>query len=647
MLKNTPSELDPTSDLNLGNIIANSSSVLLWISNTEKECVYFNKAWLNYRGRTLEEEYGFGWADGVHKDDFERCLDIYTKAFDSRQPFSMDYRLQKKDGSYGWIKDDGVPHFDEDGVFRGYVGSCYEISEVKTLLTELESNERELIEREKTLQDIMDCSSAVIFVKNLEGRYQFVNQRYLANLGLSKQDVIGKTDLDFLPEKTAIEVRENDLKVIRSNRHLVIEEEIPQLVGVRLYTSEKFLLVDSKGKAYALCGISTDITERRRQELQLRQSQKMEAIGQLAGGVAHDFNNQLASIMGFAELIEFTEDIQEVKKHIKKIISAAEHSSNLTNQLLAFSRKENVRQESIDIHQQIHQTIELLGHAIDKRIDIKTDLNASNHIVTGDKSLVQNALLNLGLNARDAMPNGGMITISTKNLESLESELIDAVSTSTKTPFVQIDISDTGRGISDTDIPRIFEPFYTTKESGKGTGLGLASVYGTIESMGGKINVESQVGTGTNFRVYLPVAESIEGLDSATNAKETLKRSHSKTILLADDEPLIRELCEEFFNVLGHQGLFAKDGIEATKLYAERWNEIDLVILDMIMPAMNGRETFYKLKQINPSVKVIMSSGFTAENSSAELISDGVLKVMRKPFKLSELKSCIEEISNL
>ncbi len=172
-------------------------------------------------------------------------------------------------------------------------------------------------------------------------------------------------------------------------------------------------------------------------------------------------------------------------------------------------------------------------------------------------------------------------------------------------------------------------------------------MYGTIENMGGFIQVESEVGVGTHFKVCLPLADTLEIKDTTTNAQKTRNLSQSKTILIADDEPLIRDMCGEFLNLLGHQGLFAKDGIEATELYAKNWKRIDLVILDMVMPVMNGKEAFHKMKQLNPAVKVIMSSGFTAESSSTELISNGVLKVMRKPFKLSELKRSIEEFSEL
>ncbi len=172
-------------------------------------------------------------------------------------------------------------------------------------------------------------------------------------------------------------------------------------------------------------------------------------------------------------------------------------------------------------------------------------------------------------------------------------------------------------------------------------------MYGTIENMGGFIQVESEVGAGTHFKVCLPLADTLEIKDTTTNAQKTRNLSQSKTILIADDEPLIRDMCGEFLNLLGHQGLFAKDGIEATELYAKNWKRIDLVILDMVMPVMNGKEAFHKMKQLNPAVKVIMSSGFTAESSSTELISNGVLKVMRKPFKLSELKRSIEEFSEL
>lgn len=367
------------------------------------------------------------------------------------------------------------------------------------------------------------------------------------------------------------------------------------------------------GRPSRMFGTNWDITEQKKLEEELRQSQKMEAIGQLSGGVAHDFNNQLATIQGFTELIKMTDDFELVKFYTDKIMTAVQHSSNLTKQLLSFSRKEALNLEIVNIHELIEEVVSLLGRLIDKRINVTLNLKACNSSVYGDKSKLQNALLNLGLNARDAMPIGGELSFSTALFQPNK-----AVTTSIpEASWIAIMVGDTGCGIPDYEQEKIFEPFYTTKEIGEGTGLGLAAVNGTVNQMGGFIHVESDIGQGSTFKIELPLSNSKNIVQPDSIVKGTESNANSKTILVADDEELVREMCSDFLGLLGHKVIAVSDGLEAIKVYSEFSNKIDLVLLDMSMPGCSGHETFHAMKAFNPQVKAVIASGylFTTYNS--------------------------------
>ncbi len=580
--------------------------------------------------------------DLVNPQDKSKARLFFESARLNQKNKSISFQLLNSSGQYRTVVCSVIENLEQHKIS----GLLQDISEKKYVYDQLATQQKELLAQEKMMQDIMNCSPAVIYVKDVDGKYLYINDQYLRIFGLVRGDIIGKSDLDIFPEATAQELMLNDRNVIASKSHIVLEEQIPQPDGVKLYISEKFPLVDSNGDVYALCGISTDVTDRRNQEMHLRQAQKMEAIGQLAGGIAHDFNNHLASIMGYAELALAGDNPQKNKKYIKNILLSAENSSELTKKLLTFSRKENVQKEVLNLHQLIRDTSELLSHTLEKRIEIKTDLSASNAFIEGNKSVFQNVLINLGLNARDAMPSGGVINIRTANVNRASVPYIDVNASDDPNSFVRLDFEDTGIGIEEATLAKVFDPFFTTKEQGKGTGMGLASAYGTIKDMGGTIEVESFVDIGTTFKLYIPTTLSVPICDRGAHAAETGNQVTMRTILLVDDEPSIRDLCQEFFDSLGYHSMFACDGSQAVELYTKHWAEIDLVILDMLMPKMTGEETFHKLKSINPDVKVVIASGYTANISTKDLMLAGVFSFLDKPYKLSDLQHCIEQACN-
>ncbi len=382
-----------------------------------------------------------------------------------------------------------------------------------------------------------------------------------------------------------------------------------------------------------------DVTERYHVEEQLRQSQKMEAIGQLAGGIAHDFNNMLAGITGSAEMLQHhVGGHPKADKYIRILSSSADRAADLVGKLLAFARKGKVESTPIDVHEVIQASTSLLERSISKGVTIRLELDANPCVVVGDPSQLQSALLNLGLNARDAMPDGGDLTFSTGNV-LLETD--DCRTLGLEIPagrYLHLTVRDTGCGMDAATQQRIFEPFFTTKAEGRGTGLGLPAVYGAVMDHRGAIRVETAPGRGTAFHIYLPLAERVPTVKTEPTPPPELG---SGCILIVDDEEVIRALGRGILEHLGYRVLLAADGQEGVELYREHVGEVDLVLLDVVMPRMDGRSCLDALRQIDPAVKVLVTSGFTREQTALEFERAGALGFVKKPFNRVGLSRAI------
>ncbi|OGV89766.1 MAG: hypothetical protein A3K19_05100, partial [Lentisphaerae bacterium RIFOXYB12_FULL_65_16] len=397
--------------------------------------------------------------------------------------------------------------------------------------------------------------------------------------------------------------------------------------------------------------VMADITERKQAEAALRESEerlrqveKMDAIGQLAGGIAHDFNNQLTGVLGYADLLYDRLDDVRLKRYAENIRTAARRSADLTAKLLAFARKGQYLSVPVDMHHLVAEAVAILQHSIDKRIHLELLLRANATVVTGDPSQLENALLNLGLNARDAMPDGGTLTFET------QVAYLDAA-TCAKHPgelqpgdYLQLTVTDTGHGMSDEVKQHLFEPFFTTKPVGKGTGMGLAAVYGTIGNHRGAITASSTVGCGTTFTIYLPLDKK-SARPSTPDSDVTAPTLAKLRVLVVDDEGLVRDLVSEILRNDGHTVTTAANGREALDIYRQHWQELDLVILDMVMPVLDGRDTFRGMKAINPGVRALLSSGFSVDNEAKAILNEGALGFVGKPFRRHELMTLIAQVT--
>ncbi|MBN1483711.1 MAG: response regulator [Chloroflexia bacterium] len=395
-----------------------------------------------------------------------------------------------------------------------------------------------------------------------------------------------------------------------------------------------FSVGGSGGEILRQAMIIRDITERQRLEVQLRQAQKMEAIGTLAGGVAHDFNNLLVGILGYASLLKLELDLpadSDSVRDLDAIVASASRASELTNQLLTFAQGgPQTEAKAVDLDQVIADVIRLLERTLDKSITIETRLDADLQPVLGDVSQIHQLLLNLCLNARDAMPDGGRLLVETAgvDVEGAGDIPVDL----DPGPYVCIAVRDSGSGIEDDILPRIFDPFFSTKDQGRG--LGLAIVYGIVHGHGGTIQVDSELGRGTRFSVYLPACR--EGIPLAPT-EEALLFSGSETILVVDDELAVRAVLRRILERSGYTVLVAGDGQEAIGIYGRRAEEIDLVVLDMIMPHLGGWETFNRLRELDPQVRVLLSSGYSENGQAGEILAAGARGFLPKPYTLENV----------
>ncbi|MDX2023739.1 MAG: PAS domain-containing protein [Deltaproteobacteria bacterium] len=404
---------------------------------------------------------------------------------------------------------------------------------------------------------------------------------------------------------------------------------------------------DASGKPIRMSGTNTDVTsqreaerERLRLEGALRQREKLSAIGQLAGGVAHDFNNQLTTVLGSAELLMESVNNPQDRELVQDILAAASRSAELTRKLLSFSRQGQVQRSEIDVHALINEVVAMLRRSIDRRIRLETDLRAAYHVVKGDSAELQNAILNLALNARDAMSDGGQLTFKTHNIffgANDHDQLPDLV----EDQYLVVGVADTGHGMSPEVQARLFEPFFTTKPAGVGTGMGLASVYGTVKAHQGAVRVTTALGKGSEFAVYLPVIDT----STAVRVRRTsdLPQIPACRVLVVDDEPLVREQFARSLRSLGHLAEVASGGgIGVARLLASE-NAFDVAIVDVSMPDMSGRETIAAMRKVAPQLRFIVTSGFAVQGEVQATLDEGARAFIPKPFFRSTLAHALAE----
>jgi two-component system, cell cycle sensor histidine kinase and response regulator CckA len=511
--------------------------------------------------------------------------------------------------------------------------------------------ERKRAEEEKQkFFTLVEYSRDFIAVADLNDNVEYVNPAGRTLLGIPNADSVkGTHSVDYVAPADLPLVYDTILPTLRSTGHWQGELRFRHFQTGRSLPMDfvGFQVKDQKtGEPRFVATVSRDVTERRALEQQLQHAQKFEAFGQLAGGIAHDFNNVIGAILGWAEMGEE----QAVATHptlagyFNKIHFQCDRVTALIQQLLAFARRQILEPRSLSLNQTVRDVMNLLDNVIGKDIEIKTDLADDLSTVRADPTQVEQVLINLCINARDAMPKGGQILIETHNTSFSEADCSLSFGLQVGR-FAELRVVDTGEGMDAATRERIFEPFFTTKVTGKGTGLGLATVYGIVKQHNGFIQVDSEPGKGSTFRIYLPVNESLAASEFHPVFFDDLPvRGGTETILLADDHDGICEMAQSVLAAKGYQVLLAHDGEEAVQTFTANRDRISLVLLDVIMPRRSGPEVFAAIKAIHPGISVIFATGYSNETAVlADLVEHGVA-VLRKPYSPSALCRRVREV---
>ncbi|MBN2711493.1 MAG: transporter substrate-binding domain-containing protein [Planctomycetes bacterium] len=465
--------------------------------------------------------------------------------------------------------------------------------------------------------------------------------------GESAECVVGKKFKDvfnIVDEGTRSPIDSPVRKILDSGKRVELLDDIILLAGNG--TEHKVAcsgtpIVKDGGEVTGAVLVFRDITDQCLLQEKIRQSEKMQAIGQLAGGMAHDFNNTLCGIIASAEVLKSRiPDEERFRKYLELIVESADRASGLTEKLLAFARKQPPASSVIDVHGPLEDTAAILKSTIDPRVNIELDLHAENSRIVGDPSQLHNAFLNLGINAYHAMPDGGRIHVSTRVVELNEAYCRSSVFDLEPGSYIEIEVRDTGCGIPAIYLSKIFEPFFTTKESDKGTGLGLSAVYGTVLQHRGAITVNSEEGSGTSFQILFPLTDK-----DARKKSERILQAVSGTgrILLVDDEAVMRDTAKVLLEDLGYEVILAENGKHAVDVFEKSPSSIDLVILDMVMPEMNGRDCFRVLKSIKPDQRIVLASGFADEDDLIAMKEAGLTGFIRKPFRNAALSQIVSK----
>ena len=594
-----------------------------------------------------QAEQTFGWtraevldqriADIIIPVEFREAHTIGLARFKrtGHGPF-MHRRLElvalRKDGSRFPVEITITPLQGKQTEFSAFLRDITERRRAEVALSESEARYRAAFEQAGVGMAEVD----------LEGRCLRVNPAFAELVGRPPEDILGKRMAELShPEDVAADelafsrMTSGGLPVRTQRRFLRPDGN----VAVANVTAA--IVRDSSGVPMYVLTVVQDVTAQRRLEEELRQAHKMDAVGQLAGGIAHDFNNLLTAIIGYADLLRVSDDTpQAVKDDAGAIQATASRGAELARNLLTLARTAPARDEPVDVHQVINEVRDIAARTFDRRISMELNLAAGRSVVTGDRSLLTNALLNLALNARDAMPDGGSLRFSTieKTLDQEECDRMAGVIE--PGPFLIIRVEDTGSGMPPNVQRRAFEPFFTNKPAGKGTGIGLSMVYGTVRSHSGAIELRSAVGSGTSFTIYLPLRLLMaEGTDADSPGMVT----GSGIILLADDDNVVREVARRMLQQLGYRVETAVDGTDAVERIAADPRRFDLVILDGNMPRMHGRDAAILIREMAPRLRLILSTGYLEPGDIDRLATYGFSAAIGKPYTMSELSKVVAQ----
>ena len=610
--------------------LAENIQEVFWMSNANShQLLYVSPAYEKVWGRSLASLYANQtWMETIHPSDRNRVQTAYFEK--ALLGYEQKYRIIRPDGSIRWIWDRGFPIVNNGEVHR-IVGIAEDISE-----------RQQAEEKIREQAALLDISTDAILVRDLENRILFWNKGAEHIYGWRKEEVLYKNASEVLYNQTPIEIETAILTVIAKGKWQGELSKVTKTGKEILVESRWTLVCDESGKPNSILTVDTDITDKKHLEAQLFRAQRLESIGTLASGIAHDLNNILTPILAVAQLLplKYSNIYQENDRLLAILEDSAKRGANLVKQILSFARGVEGKHMTLQLRHIILEVAKIIQETFPKSIEITIDVPQNLWTVFGDSTQLHQVLMNLCVNARDAMPDGGTLTILGENLfidknysrMNLEAE---------EGLYTVITVMDTGIGISKEIIDRIFEPFFTTKEVGKGTGLGLSTVIGIIKKHGGFVSVDSEVQHGTRFQLYLKAVEDVEA-----PIEEDLVSldGNGELILVVDDEQFIQDTIKTSLVLHNYKTMIASDGIEAIALYAQHKKEISAVLIDIMLPAMDGLTAIRTLQKINPQVKVIANSGLMSSSKLSELTSVGVKTFLSKPYTVRELLHTLQKV---
>ena len=627
----------------------------MWVSRLDGLRQFVNRAYHEFLGVPYAAALNFDWRKALHADDLERILGEQRAGEGSLKPFALEARYRRYDGQWRWLRSESQPRWGPGGEHIGFIGVAHDITASKeaeraltdvneTLERRIEDRTRQLAASEALIQTFFNHSSEchAVIVEEIDGcfRYAEVNPATLRLYRKTREEVIGQTIEAVLGAERATEIGAQ----LAASLHAGAPHRYERTHGDKVIEAVVTPAPQEPGAARRVIVSAHDVTERRRLEQQLHQSQKMDAVGQLTGGVAHDFNNLLTLVMGGLDIIgrQMTNlpdplALTRIERGRDMAMQGVKRAVALTTRLLAFSRQLPLTPQAVDANKLVSEVCELLRRTLGETIVLETALGSGLWPTYADANQLENALLNLGLNARDAMPDGGKLIIETANA-ILDKAYISSLSEPLEPgDFVLIAVTDTGAGMDKNTQERAFDPFFTTKEVGKGTGLGLSQVYGFTRQSAGHVKIYSEIGEGTTVKIYLPRSVSDTEKVVTDEWNKVAPWTGKETILVVEDDDGLRSYASEILKELGYSVLSASNGAAALALLS-KGDHVDLLLTDVVMPGgLNGRQLANAAVAQRPGLRALYMTGYTRNAIVHHGRLDTGIDVIGKPFSFEEL----------
>ena len=634
-------------------LIADSAPVPIWVTKLDRTRSFANQAYVDFLGLPFEEAIAFDWRKRLHPDDLSRVVQELIAGEASLKPFVLEARYMRADGEWRWLRSESQPRWDPTGGHIGFIGVAHDITAARQAEIELrrlnETLELRISERtaqlessEAQMRAIFETSHQYQVLLNEHGDVLHANKTALAGIRAGAADVVGKPLWEtpwFSSTDGMREVARDAFIAVMQGEEVRTEMRLHLPAGERYFDFAMRPLRDQHGAIIGAVPEAIDITERRRGEEALRQSQKMEAIGQLTGGVAHDFNNLLTIIRSATDFLR-RRDLPEERRrrYIDAISDTVGRASKLTAQLLAFARRQPLKPQAFNVGVQVDSVAQMIRPLVGGRIQIEVDIDDPDCFAIADIAQFETALINLAVNGRDAMDGEGRLTISVKKVNSIPALRAQSARSG---DFISISIADTGTGIAPDHLQSIFEPFFTTKEVGKGTGLGLSQAFGFAKQSDGDIDVESTLGRGATFTIYLPQAATrASQKEAAAILSEPATTGRGYRVLVVEDNEEVGQFSTELLEDLGYAVKRVANANAALTILAEDEFSADLVFSDVIMPGMNGVELAGVIRHRYPGLPVVLTSGYS--NVLAENAHRG-FELIQKPYSVKSLSRILRK----